>query len=86
VYRKVFASPQTPAAQLVLPETLKQLPMCTLALVKSEMLRSGMDTSADTRAALMARMRTAPIDLTRVYTHPRLYDVEVCAKKRSTHS
>ena len=47
-----------------------------LALVKSEMLRSGMEISADARAALMARLRTAPVDLTRVYAHARLYDVD----------
>lgn len=32
--------------------------------------------TADVRSALMARLRTAPVDLTRVYAHPRLYDID----------
>ena len=34
-----------------------------------------MDVSADSRAALMARLRTAPIDLSEAYARPRLFDV-----------
>jgi protein transport protein SEC24 len=82
VYRRAFASPQTPPTQLVLPETLKGLPLSVLALIKSAMLRSGMDVTADERAALMARLRTAPLDLTRAYAHPRLFDIEALVQQR----
>lgn len=82
VYRRAFATPQTPPTQLVLPETLKGLPLAVLALIKSAMLRSGMDATADERAALMARLRTAPVDLTRAYSHPRLFDVEALVQQR----
>jgi protein transport protein SEC24 len=53
VYRRAFASPQTPPTQLVLPDALKGLPLAVLALVKCPMLRSGMEVSADERATLM---------------------------------
>lgn len=53
VYRRAFASPTTAPTQLVLPDSLKGLPLAVLALVKCPMLRSGMDVSADERAALM---------------------------------
>lgn len=76
VYRRAFATPQTPPTQLVLPDALKGLPLAVLALVKCPMLRAGADVNADERAALMARLRTAPVDLTRAYAHPRLIDVE----------
>jgi protein transport protein SEC24 len=76
VYRRAFATPQTPPTQLVLPDTLKGLPLAVLALIKCPMLRTGADVAADERAALMSRIRTAPTDLTRPYAHPRLFDLE----------
>jgi len=83
-YRHTCAS-SSPPGQLILPESLKLLPLYALALLKSDALRlnppeSGRaqglpDPTADTRAAALHFLLSAPVkDLVHT-TYPRLYEI-----------
>ena len=53
-YRKMCASASTASGQLILPESLKLLPLYALSLTKNALLRPGTDVRVDERCALMA--------------------------------
>ena len=53
-YRKMCASASTASGQLILPESLKLLPLYALSLTKNALLRPGTDVRVDERSALMA--------------------------------
>jgi protein transport protein SEC24 len=75
VYRSSFASPQTSSTQLILPESLKLLPLYTLALIKNLAFRSGSEIRPDERAYHMSLLRTLPVSLSIAFLYPRLYQL-----------
>ena len=54
---------------------MRDLPMHTLGMIKSELFRAGLDVGADQRVALMSRMRTAPAYITARFHCPSLFAV-----------
>jgi protein transport protein SEC24 len=73
VYRR-RCSQKSPRGQLVLPETLRLLPLRTLGLVKHPLLLEGM--SADTRALLFLTVSCMPVAVAVALVCPRLYRVD----------
>jgi len=72
-YRTSFSSASTTTTQLVLPETLKNLPVYTLALMKHIAFRSGSDIRPDERSWYLALMRAQPLPATISLLYPCLY-------------
>lgn len=70
VYRKYCAS-ATSAGQLILPEPLKLLPLCTLGIIKHPFLQDGI--SADERSYLYSFVNSMPCYVSVAFTIPRLY-------------
>ncbi|EWM21682.1 sec23/sec24 transport protein [Nannochloropsis gaditana] len=83
-YRQLCAA-SSPPGQLILPESLKLLPLYALALLKSDALRvnppeagraHGLpDPTADVRAATLHAFLSAPAKHLVHMTYPRLYEV-----------
>lgn len=71
-YRKHCASTTSPG-QLILPESLKLLPIYCLALTKQPLLRASTDTSVDERAYFMTLFNDQAAALTTPLVYPRLY-------------
>ena len=74
-YRKMVASPNTAAGQLVLPESLKLLPLYGLSLTKNGLMRPGTEVRADERAALMAAATRMPVTYSVAFLYPRLFSL-----------
>ena len=74
-YRKMVASPSTAAGQLVLPESLKLLPLYGLSLTKNGVMRPGTEVRADERSALMAAVTRMPVSQSVAYIYPRLFSL-----------
>ena len=72
-YRKMCASSSTAAGQLILPESLKLLPLYALSLTKNGILRAGTDVRADERSALMAQGCRMPVTSSVAFVYPRLF-------------
>ena len=72
-YRKMVASPQTAAGQLVLPESFKLLPLYGLSLTKNGIMRPGTEVRADERAYLMAMATRMAIPASVAFIYPRLF-------------
>jgi len=72
-YRKTVASPNTAAGQLVLPESLKLLPLYGLSLTKNGMLRPGTEVRADERSSLIAAVGRMPVPHSVAFVYPRLF-------------
>ncbi|XP_072945945.1 protein transport protein Sec24C [Epargyreus clarus] len=70
-YRKHCASPSS-AGQLVLPESMKLLPLYTSCVLRSDAVAGGPDITCDDRSCAMYRALTADVSLSVVYTYPRL--------------
>jgi protein transport protein SEC24 len=70
VYRKYCAS-ATSAGQLILPEPLKLLPLCTLGLVKHPLFQDGL--AADERSFLYAFVNNMPCYVSVAFVCPRLF-------------
>lgn len=66
--------------QEILPDNLKLLPLYTMALEKSPMLRGGNDISSDVRAALMFAVRGMSCNATKRFLHPSLYPLHNLAQ------
>ncbi|XP_055346247.1 protein transport protein Sec24C-like isoform X2 [Paramacrobiotus metropolitanus] len=72
-YRK-HCSSQTPAGQLVLPESLKLLPIYTNCLSRSDIVSgTGSDVGADDRSWLIAHANALPVEHSTAFLYPRLY-------------
>jgi len=71
-YRASFSSGST-STQLVLPETLKNLPVYTLALIKHIAFRSGADIRPDERSWYLSLLRYQPVSATISLLYPSLY-------------
>ena len=72
VYRKHCAS-QTGAGQLILPEPLKLLPLCTLGIIKHDILQRAIPP--DERAAMHAFVNQMPVYTSVAFICPRLYSL-----------
>ncbi|XP_037294695.1 protein transport protein Sec24D isoform X1 [Manduca sexta] len=70
-YRRHCASP-SPAGQLVLPESMKLLPLYTNCLLRSDAVAGGPDITCDDRSCAMYRALTADVPQSVVLTYPRL--------------
>jgi len=71
VYRKSCATSSS-LAQLILPESLKLLPLYTLGLLKTNLLRKASEVRSDERAFLMAAFNSMPIKMVMKYVFPTL--------------
>eukprot|EP00658_Telonema_sp_P-2_P019557 TRINITY_DN1771_c1_g1_i2.p1 TRINITY_DN1771_c1_g1~~TRINITY_DN1771_c1_g1_i2.p1 ORF type:complete len:345 (-),score=108.70 TRINITY_DN1771_c1_g1_i2:197-1231(-) len=65
-------------AQLILPESLKLLPLYTLGLLKTTLLRKGSDVGVDDRAFLIAAFNSMPIVTVIRYLYPMLVPLHNC--------
>jgi len=72
VYRKFCAS-ATSAGQLILPEPLKLLPLCTLGLVKHPLFQDGL--AADERSFLFSFVNSMPCYVSVAFVTPRLFSL-----------
>lgn len=72
VYRKHCAS-QTSAGQLILPEPLKLLPLCTLGMIKNTLFQPGVN--ADERSFLFAYVNSMPTYVSVAFVCPRLFSL-----------
>ncbi|KAJ0171020.1 hypothetical protein K1T71_013219 [Dendrolimus kikuchii] len=70
-YRRHCASPSS-AGQLVLPESMKLLPLFTSCILRSDAISGGADITCDDRSCAMYRASTADVSTSVVYTYPRL--------------
>lgn len=71
-YRKYCATSSS-AGQLILPESLKFLPLSILGLIKHKILRPGLDVSIDERASLINYLYSLPIPFLTPILYPRMY-------------
>ncbi|CAM4786840.1 unnamed protein product [Rotaria magnacalcarata] len=71
-YRKHCAQ-STAAGQLILPETLKLLPMYAAALLKSDLLTGTQTVTTDDRSWLIHRLMSMNIKGSSAYLYPRIY-------------
>jgi len=71
-YRANCAS-MTSAGQLILPESLKLLPLYVSSIRKMPAFRSGSDIRADDRLAALIRVLGLPMSLTAPLVYPRIY-------------
>lgn len=69
------ASASTASGQLILPESLKLLPLYALSLTKNAIMRPGTDVRADERAALMAMAVRMPVTCSVAFVYPRLFSL-----------
>ncbi|XP_069362795.1 protein transport protein Sec24C isoform X5 [Maniola hyperantus] len=70
-YRRHCASPSS-VGQLVLPESMKLLPLYTSCVLRSDAVAGGPDITCDDRSCAMYRALTADVSQSLVYTYPRL--------------
>ena len=70
-YRKNVASPSS-AGQLILPETMKLLPLYLNCLLKNDALSGGSDMTIDDRSFVMQVVMTMNVPSSVVYFYPRL--------------
>ncbi|CEI85981.1 hypothetical protein RMCBS344292_00428 [Rhizopus microsporus] len=73
-YRK-YVTPQASPAQLVLPETVKTLPLLISSFKKSILLRKDSSINADTRVYTMRRIKSAGIRETIRWFYPQMIKV-----------
>eukprot|EP00457_Paulinella_chromatophora_P000520 gb/GEZN01000520.1/.p1 GENE.gb/GEZN01000520.1/~~gb/GEZN01000520.1/.p1 ORF type:complete len:1402 (+),score=227.88 gb/GEZN01000520.1/:231-4208(+) len=72
IYRRHVAA-STRRGQLILPEQLKLLPQCTLALIKHPLFQFGL--SADERSFFNSQISSMPCSNSVVFVVPRLFDL-----------
>ena len=74
-YRKHCASSSSSSGQLILPESLKLVPLFCLGLSKLPCFRT--DARADSRAVWLSRIASLPLDRLLPAVHPRLFRVSL---------
>ena len=72
IYRK-FCAASTSAGQLILPEPLKLLPLCTVGLIKHPIFQAGL--SADERMFLHSYCTSLPTNVACPFVAPRLFNI-----------
>jgi protein transport protein SEC24 len=76
VYRNEVVASSGATAQLMLPESLKLLPLYVMALGKNIVLRGTADVRPDERAYVMMLVRYLPYGLLMHYIYPRFYALQ----------
>eukprot|EP01119_Soliformovum_irregulare_P014673 TRINITY_DN4026_c0_g1_i1.p1 TRINITY_DN4026_c0_g1~~TRINITY_DN4026_c0_g1_i1.p1 ORF type:complete len:883 (-),score=243.77 TRINITY_DN4026_c0_g1_i1:77-2725(-) len=71
-YRKLCAASSS-TGQLILPETLKYLPIFVLSLIKNNVLRPGREVQPDERSFLMNLLNCIPVALSTPFLYPRMF-------------
>ncbi|DAZ97864.1 TPA: hypothetical protein N0F65_003291 [Lagenidium giganteum] len=91
-YRKHCASSSS-SGQLILPESLKLLPLYTLATLKSRALRANLvgnpprgfiDVRADERVMMMGLLNSLPVEFAVSAVYPKLYSIHDMAEECCT--
>lgn len=75
-YRRHCAQPGTSLGQLILPESLKLLPMYTCGILKCDAIDGGPEMNPDDKALAQLKMLGAHPSLSQVFLYPRLYKIE----------
>ncbi|KAJ3278706.1 COPII subunit [Borealophlyctis nickersoniae] len=75
-YKQAFTT-SSQAAQLLLPENLKLLPLLILGLLKNTAFRATSTVPSDLRSYIMALLYVFPPELSLVHMHPRFYALHV---------
>src|SRR5699024_8165719 len=63
--------------QLILPESLKLLPMYTCGILKCDAIDGGPEMNPDDKAYAQLKMLGSHPSLSQVFLYPRLYKIEV---------
>eukprot|EP01090_Pellita_catalonica_P015922 TRINITY_DN441_c0_g1_i4.p1 TRINITY_DN441_c0_g1~~TRINITY_DN441_c0_g1_i4.p1 ORF type:complete len:813 (-),score=121.47 TRINITY_DN441_c0_g1_i4:54-2492(-) len=84
VYRRTQAAQSTSLTQILLPPTLKLLPLYTLALLKNTAFMPGADVSPDQRTYSQHLIRTMPVTLVIPYVYPKLYALKMLTPEYGT--
>ncbi|KAL6046314.1 Protein transport protein Sec24C [Balamuthia mandrillaris] len=74
-YRKHCASATSGASQLILPESLKLLPIYTLSLLKSGLLRIGQDANPDLRVEALQAFNIMSLVSASTIVYPHLFEL-----------
>jgi len=80
IYRK-FCATSSSSGQLILPESLKLLPIYVLALIKNTVLRPGFDILPDERAYLLSLLNSIPVTLSTPFIYPRMFSLHNIPKE-----
>lgn len=72
IYRKLCATSSS-SGQLILPETLKYLPIFVLSLIKNAVLRPGTEVNPDERSFIMNLLNCLPVYLSTPLLYPRMF-------------
>lgn len=78
---KLQCSSSSSSGQLILPESLKLMPLFSLGLMKLPCFRT--DSRADARAVWMSRILSMPIDRLLPAVHPRFFAIPQDIKEES---
>jgi len=70
---RVNCASMTSAGQLILPESLKLLPLCMSSIRKMPAFRAGTEIRADEKMAALIRVLGLPMPLTAPLIYPRVY-------------
>jgi len=73
-YRQNCAAPSQPG-QLILPETLKLLPLYSHCLLRSPALMPSIDVGFDERVNLLQRLSMMSVEQSELFLYPRLYNL-----------
>lgn len=73
IYRSFVSSQAKTSQQLVLPETLKLLPIFTLALIKHRGFRAGISVTTDERSYVLRTMSILSTEHLVPFVYPRLF-------------
>lgn len=73
-YRQNCAAPSQPG-QLILPETLKLLPLYSHCLLRSPALMPSVEVSFDEKSNLLQRLAMMTVEETELFLYPRLYNL-----------
>ena len=76
-YRKHCAQPGTSLGQLILPESLKLLPVYTTGLLKCDAIDGGPEMQPDDKAQAQLKLLSSHPSLSQVLLYPRLIQIEV---------
>lgn len=63
------------SAHLMTPDSLRLLPLYTLALIKNVAFRSGSDIKPSERASHLMWLNTQTVPVSSAFIHPRLYNI-----------
>jgi len=75
-YRQHCAAPSQPG-QLILPETLKLLPLYCHCLLRSPALMPSLEVGFDERSNLLQRLAMMGVEATELFLYPRLYSLNM---------